>query len=143
MICFVKTSPLLSRFFISLFILFIFILSGCSAVQNFQIKNIAKTDIDDVTEIHLAQVNNLLKELTIKLYKKNPDELRKIEGSTIDSRLNDIFACPSEINHEELDSKEAVDSILLGFEPDFQGDRVFAVMYGLYTMIHKSYNSKC
>ena len=143
MIGFVKNSPLLYKIFISLFILFLFILSGCSAVQNFQIKSIAKTDIDDVTEIHIAQVNNLLKELTIKLYKKNPNELKKIEGSTIDSRLDDIFTCPSEINYEELDSREAVDSILLGFEPDFQGDRVFAVMYGLYTMIHKSYNSKC
>ena len=31
----------------------------------------------------------------------------------------------------------------MGFEPEFEGDRVFALMVGLYTMIHKSYNSKC
>jgi len=133
---------ILSKNFISLFFLFIFVLSGCNITPKFNIKDMAKTDIDDVAEIHINQVNNLLKELTIKLYKKNPNELKKTQGSTIESRLNDIFACPYK-NYEELDSQEDVDAILSGFEPQFQGDRVFAVMYGLYTMIHKSYNSKC
>ena len=32
---------------------------------------------------------------------------------------------------------------MLGFEPEFTGDRVFAVMYGLYTMIISSYSGKC
>ncbi len=32
---------------------------------------------------------------------------------------------------------------MLGFEPEYKGDRIFATIYGLYTMIFKSYNSKC
>ena len=80
---------------------------------------------------------------TIKLYKKNPYELQKIQGQTIDSRLNQIFTCPIDKRHKELDFKESADAILLGFEPEFKGDRVFAMMVGLYTMIHQSYNSKC
>ncbi len=143
MIFFVKTRPILYRFFFFFSFFFILVLSGCNTIPKFNIKNMAKTDIDNVAEIHINQVNNLLKELTIKLYKRNPNELKKKQGSTIESRLNDIFACPYKKNYKELGYREAVDAILLGFEPQFQGDRIFAVMYGLYTMIHKSYNSKC
>lgn len=119
------------------------LLSSCSTSSQFHIKDLAKTDIDDVSQIHMNQVYGLVKTLTIKFYKKNPLELQKIKGNTIDSRLNQIFVCSDNKQHEELDFKEGVDAILLGFEPEFKGDRVFAMMYGLYTMLYKSYNSKC
>ncbi len=116
---------------------------GCSSSGQFQIKNLAKTDIDEVSEIHMQQVTFLLRNLTEKLYKKNPAELKKNIDQTIESRLNRIFSCPPDKNMIELGNKDGSDAILLGFEPEYKGDRVFAMMYGLYTMIHKSYNSKC
>ncbi len=116
---------------------------GCSSSGDFHIKNLAKTDIDDVSEIHMQQVAFLLKNLTEKLYKKNPAELKKNEGQTIETRINRIFTCPPDRNIIELDNKDSSDAILLGFDPEYNGDRIFAMMYGLYTMIHKSYNSKC
>ncbi|NOX35825.1 MAG: hypothetical protein GXP56_19205 [Deltaproteobacteria bacterium] len=91
----------------------------------------------------MKRVTSLLKTLTEKLYKKNPYELHKTSGQTIESRLRQIFICPPGKKYKELDFKDSTDAILLGFEPGFKGDRVFALMYGLYTMIHKSYNSKC
>lgn len=118
-------------------------LSGCRSASEFHIKDLAKTNIDIVSEIHMNQASDLLKTLTVKLYKKNPYELQKVQGQTINSRLNQIFICPVIEKHEELDFKDCTDAILLGFEPEFEGDRVFALMVGLYTMIHKSYNSKC
>ncbi len=117
--------------------------SGCSTSSEFHIEDLAKTDIDVVSEIHMNEVVSLLKSLTIKLYKKNPYELHKIYGQTIDSRLNQIFICPVDKKHKELEYKESTAAILLGFDPEFEGDRIFALMHGLYTMIHKSYNSKC
>ncbi len=132
---------IISKFFFTF--LCIFLLSGCSTSSEFHIEDLAKTDIDDVSEIHMHQVVSLLKSLTVKLYKKNPYELQKVQGQTIDSRLNQIFICPVVKKHKELEFKESSDAILLGFEPEFNGDRVFALMVGLYTMIHKSYNSKC
>lgn len=119
------------------------LLSGCGVSSDFNIKNLAKTDIDKISELHLNQVVDLLKTLTEKLYKKNPGELHKVPGQTIDSRLNQIFICPIETGYREIDFKESTDAILLGFEPEFKGDRVFAIMFGLYSMIHKSYNRKC
>lgn len=121
----------------------IFFLSGCSEISKFHIEDLAKTDIDMITDLHIKQVNSLLKTLTEKLYKKNPRELKKALGQTIESRLDQIFICPVDKAYEELDLKESTDAILLGFEPGFKGDRVFALMFGLYTMIHKSYNSQC
>ena len=91
----------------------------------------------------MNQVNSLLKNLTVKLYKKNPNELQKVQGQTIESRLNQIFICPVDKKYKELDFKDSTDAILMGFEPGYKGDRIFALMYGLYTMIHKSYDSKC
>lgn len=91
----------------------------------------------------MQQVTFLLKNLTEKLYKKNPSELKKNDNQTIESQLNKIFNCPPDKNIAELNHKDGSDAILLGFEPEYKGDRIFAMMYGLYTMIHKSYNSKC
>ncbi|MCD4723154.1 MAG: hypothetical protein K8S13_25335 [Desulfobacula sp.] len=91
----------------------------------------------------MHQVVTLLRTLTVKLYKKNPYELQKVQEQTIDSRLNQIFICPVDKKYKELEFKEGRDAILLGFEPEFEGDRVFALMVGLYTMIHTSYNQKC
>jgi len=121
----------------------IFLLPGCSVSSDFQFKNIAKTDIDQISELHMNQAVDLLKTLTEKLYKKNPGELQKVPNQTIASRLEQIFICPIETGYVELDFKDSTDAILLGFEPEFKGDRVFSIMFGLYSMIRKSYNNKC
>jgi hypothetical protein len=117
--------------------------SGCSSLDGLDIRSLAKTNIDEVSEIHMQQVAFILRTLTDKLYKKNPSELRKSRYQTIESSLNRIFTCPPEQSPAELDHKSGTEAILLGFDPGYTGDRVFAVMYGLYTMIHASYNSKC
>jgi len=132
---------IIPKFFLTF--LCILLLSGCSTSSEFHIEDFAKTDIDDVSEIHMHQVVTLLRTLTVKLYKKNPCELQKVQGQTIDSRLNQIFICPVNKKYKELEFKESTDAILLGFKPEYKGDRVFALMVGLYTMVHKSYNSKC
>lgn len=123
-------------------------LTSCqSTTSPFHITDLAKTDINQVSEIHRNQAIELLKDLTQKLYKKNPSELNKSPGQTIDSRIAQIFTCPvvkmTGQEFKTLDFKDSTEAILLGFEPEYEGDRVFAIMYGLYTMIHKSYNSKC
>ena len=115
-------------------------LFSCS---HFDVRNIAKTNVDVISEIHMNQVKEILWILTEKLYKKNPKELQKNKNLTLNKRLNEIFSCPPKTKLKEVESKNSIDAILLGFDPKFKGDRVFALMYGLYTMIHRSYNDKC
>ena len=132
-----------AKFFFGFTLFCVFLLSGCATSSDFKFKNLAKTDIDLISELHMNQSIDLLKTLTEKLYKKNPRELRKVPGQTIKSRLEQIFICPIKKKYAELDFKDSIDALLLAFEPEFKGDRVFAIMVGLYTMIRKSYNSKC
>ncbi len=126
-----------------LIIVILFLLTGCRSASQFNIKDLAKTDINQVTDIHLSQSIRLMKTLTRKLYKKNPSELKKIPGQTIDSRMARIFQCPLSGSFEEINFTSGTDAILLSFDPQFKGDRVFAVMFGLYSMIHASYNNRC
>ncbi len=124
-------------------VFFVFLLNGCTSSTDFQIEDLAKTDINQVSEIHMDQVTTLLKTLTRKLYKMNSQELGKTSGATIDSQIARIFQCPPVQPLNSLGDKESVDAILLGFEPEFKGDRIFAMMYGLYTMVHTSYSKNC
>jgi hypothetical protein len=127
-------------FGIAISILISTITPGCLN-GSFKIKNVAKTDIDMIADSHLNEINALMQELMIKLYKRNPRELEKKPGETIESRVAQIFNMNRALVFEELDNKQVVDAMLLCFDQKFTGDRVFAVMAGLVGMIRYSYNN--
>ncbi|MBP0047870.1 hypothetical protein H9C73_03900 [Marinobacterium sp. AK62] len=119
------------------------LLGGCATngkPRPFQLKNLAKSEIDMVTDLHIQAVNKLARELTIKLYKRNPRELAKNEGMTIERRLELLLGSPRPIKHPELNNLYAEKAIPLAFDPSFNGDRVFALMVGITGMLHASYN---
>jgi hypothetical protein len=118
-------------------------LSGCTGTSDFRIETLAKTDLDMVADIHLDQTVSLLKTLTEKLYHMNARELSKTPGATIDSRIAQIFQCPPLPVSDRPEKNRWAHIILQGFDPDYTGDRVYAVILGLYTMIHESYSGKC
>jgi hypothetical protein len=99
--------------------------------------------MDVVGDTHLNQAVSLLKTLTEKLYHMNSKFLLKIPGATIEDRISQIFQCPPPPFTGGRDLSGWADMIQLGFDPDYTGDRVFAVMLGLYTMIHESYSGNC
>lgn len=96
-----------------------------------------------VSDIYIDQTLTLLKTLTQKLYKMNPGELAKTPGATIDSRIAAIFKCPAPPPEPDLTGRKSIQAMLAGLEPDYEGDRVYAVMYGLFTMLHTAFNNKC
>ncbi|WP_461521792.1 hypothetical protein [Porticoccus sp.] len=113
------------------------LLSGCGN-SPFKVQNLAKTDIDMVADAHYRETELLLKELTVKLYKRNPRELHKVNGQTIDHRVTQIFTAPGKLQFAEL-PVTGTEAIELSVNPDFRGDRVFALMVGLTEMIRASY----
>ncbi len=119
-----------------------FVLYGCAPTE-FHLKDLARTNINQVSEIHFQQMTLLLKVMTQKLYRMNSLELDKTSNATIDSQIDRIFRCPPGQSFDFLEHKQGTEAILLGFEPGYKGDRIFAMMYGLYTMLHTSYNKKC
>ena len=122
------------------FFLVLLFLAGCSG-RPVHIKNVAKSDVDLVADAHLRKMNALMKELTVKLYKRNPRELHK-QPYTVDFRLAQLFGSHRWSSFSELDDKDRIDAILLCFDDTFTGDRVFALMVGLTTMIRYSYNNQ-
>ena len=129
----------LSRLFILLIAVTSAFLGGCAATPS-PLKNLAKTDIDLVADIHIRQLTELLKELTVKLYKRNPVELKKVPGQTIEGRVAQVFGTPGVLLFKELNYSGDIEAMLLCFSEEYQGDRVLAVMVGLTDMIRKTYN---
>lgn len=81
----------------------------------------------------------LVRELTEKLYKRNPGELAKNTGRTIQSRLNQLQSRKGPLNFAELSYRQEVVALELVFDPRFKGDRVFALAVGLGGMLRHAY----
>lgn len=124
-------------------ILFLCLLPAACVSTDFKVETLAKTDVNVVSDIHIAQSVSLLKTLTRKLYKMNSRELAKRPGATVDSRMTALFQCPPSPPDPALNGKKSTDALLLTFDPDYSGDRVYAMIYGLTTMLHTAYNEKC
>lgn len=123
---------------ITLIILIIF-LASC---KNNLLTNIAKTDIDIITEIHVSNAKENIEDLIIKLYKLNPIYIRKNEKfNNVSEVIIDIF---KDIDVKKIDKtgKDNINLILKGFNHDFNGDRIYYICKGLYGMINASYNYK-
>lgn len=104
------------------------------------VAQIAKADIDNVLDVHIKQSQALLRELMTKLYKRNPRELKKSELKLIEEQLVRLFDLEHRWDFPELQSKHDVELIKLAFKEEYNGDRVFAFVSGLMSMIMKSYN---
>jgi hypothetical protein len=133
-----------SRPFLLLFLLPL--LTSCAQVPDkkgghyefFNLDAVAKTDIDMVADTHVKQNIEQLKLLASKLYKRNPREWKKANLPSRHAAISRIFKQP----FPSVNNKRGVDSIRLAFDENYKGDRVFAYIAGLATMLTSSYNEK-
>jgi hypothetical protein len=134
-----------------LVLLFLFSAAGCSQMPSrgdgpkksgFNIKSLAKSDIDEVLDIHVREMRGYLRELMVKLYKRNPRELGKSSYPDINQNINRIFNQVHNWKFPELNNRKSVDAIYLAFDEKYQGDRVFAFIAGLTSMVMTSYGHK-
>ena len=106
------------------------------------ISAIAKTEIDNVIDVHIRESRRLLRELMLKLYRRNPRELQKSELQLPQEHIVRLFDLKHSWDFPELQGQHDVDVIKLTFTDEYQGDRVFAFIAGLMEMIMKSYDYK-
>lgn len=120
------------------------LLNGCASPTNkFEIKNLAKSDIDLVADLHRRTVTLMLQELNTKLYKLNPAELNKVPAETIDSRWSSLSSSASApLKFAELKYLGGIDAMRLAFDDQYTGDRIFALMAGLVDMLNEAYGYK-
>jgi hypothetical protein len=95
-----------------------------------------KNDIDLVTETHQRVVFATLKDLAVKLYKRNPREWKKEGHKSLEDAVTALTSDP----FPSVDGKISTDCIRLAFDEDFHGDRVKAFVAGLETMVLNSYD---
>lgn len=103
--------------------------------NTFEIQSLAKTDVDLVTESHQRVVFSSLKQLAVKLYKRNPREWKKEGHQSIEQAVSALSADPFPL----VEGKSSIDCIRLAFDESYDGDRVKAYVVGLESMIIEAY----
>lgn len=117
--------------------------TGCAQQSSFQMKDLAKSDVDLVADLHRSATLELLQELNTKLYRRNPVQLGKVPAESIESRWQGILNLPPGVEGiEELGGVRSIEAMRLAFSDDFGGDRVFALMVGLSGMLDEAYGFK-
>ena len=109
------------------------------ACGGYQLKNLVKSDIDLVADQFITKTRSDVRELVIMLYTRNPDQLAKIPGMTIEGRLAQLKVHIYKLQFAELEYKQDIDAMNLAFDPNYQGDRVFALIVGLGSMLRQAY----
>ena len=114
-------------------------LVGCSGDKA---KNIGKSDIDIASDTIIKSLDDYLRRLAYELYKINPKELAKLPNINLEQRLTQIIDYPVEVAYQEINNTRQIEAIKLALDNSYNGDRVFALMIGISSMIRYSYNNQ-
>ncbi|WP_305909542.1 hypothetical protein Q9L42_004920 [Methylomarinum sp. Ch1-1] len=117
------------------------LLNACSSSgdvkgRDFEVSSVVKNDIDLVSETHQQIVLASLRELAVKLYKRNPAEWKKEGHRSLQDAVDALASEPFPL----IEGKTSIDCIRLAFDEVYQGDRVRAFVVGLETMVLNSYD---
>ena len=133
--------------------LLIVIISGCAGntldrkdatqYDKGSFNQLGKLDFDRMADYEIRENFESLKTLMIKLYKRNPSELRKTSSDNAEQTANYFFSNPKhKWNIEGINFKQDFDAVYQAFDENFEGDRVLSLIAGLYTMIIKAHGGK-
>ncbi|MBX9849602.1 MAG: hypothetical protein K2X64_09935 [Rhodocyclaceae bacterium] len=122
------------------------LLAGCSTPRGSKTSQLApsqlaKADVDRVSDAHRAQLDASLRVLADKLYRRNPREWKVAGHATHEAAVARIFAVGN-YRLPELGDKVGTQAIVLGLREDYTGDRVAAFVAGLGSMAHQAFNEK-
>ena len=105
---------------------------------------LGKNDFDRMADVEMAENTQSLRNLMLKLYKRNPHELAKSTTDNTEKMVEWVFE--SELQHhfkfKEIDNKQGTQAVFLAFDNNYQGDRVLPFIVGLQTMLLKAHNNK-
>ena len=105
---------------------------------------LTKNDFDRMADVELAENTQSLRNLMLKLYKRNPNQLAKSTSDNAEKMTEWVFE--NELQHhwqfKEIINKQGTDAIFLAFDANYQNDRVLPFIVGLQTMLAKAHGNK-
>ena len=107
-----------------------------------RLSDLGKSDVDQVTEIHLQQARDHLATLMRKLYRRNPSQWRSAGRPSAEFVVRRVFRGPRVPDFVELGRKRGIDAVRLAFEEGYAGDRVLALIAGLAAMLDRAYGDR-
>lgn len=115
---------------------------GSQSQRGFVIENLAKSDVDQVTEISQREALRHLRVLTEKLYRRNPAEFRKAGLPSVEVATEQLFANLATWPTSPLRQSDWERDFRAAFREDFAGDRVHAYMSAMLAMVMTAYDHK-
>ena len=113
---------------------------GGQKETRFDLRYLAKTEIDRVVDADRAEVIAGLRRIAEKLYKRNPKEWKKSGQPSMEAALDRLFS--GRVDFSELEGRQEGAAALHAFSPNYQGDRVLAVIAGLLGMVYAAFEHK-
>jgi hypothetical protein len=99
------------------------------------LNQLGKSDFDRMADVEMRENTESLKALMVKLYKRNPQELKKTTSSPLEKMADWVFDGNHNWKFESIQNKQELDAIFLAFNPEYEGDRVLPFIVGLQTML--------
>jgi hypothetical protein len=108
------------------------------------INQLGKSDFDRMADVEIRENSESLRLLMLKLYRRNPQELKKSTSDPAEKMVNWVFDGYTQHHYlfSEINNLQGTDAIFLAFKPDYSGDRVLPFIVGLQTMLIKAHNGK-
>ena len=139
---------MIKSFVVLLFFLMPFLLNACATrvgpggqrETRFDPRYLAKTEVDRVIDAERAEVLAGLRRIAEKLYKRNPKEWKKSGQPSMEAAVDRLFV--GGVNFPELEGRQEGAAVLYAFSPNYQGDRVLAVIAGLLGMVYAAFEHK-
>jgi hypothetical protein len=103
---------------------------------------LGKNDFDRLADVEMRENTQSLRLLMMKLYKRNPMELKKSTSSTVDEMVDWVFDGDHGWKFEAIHHAQDTQAIFLSFSSDYHGDRVLPFIVGLQTMLIKAHGGK-
>jgi hypothetical protein len=106
------------------------------------LNQLGKSDFDRMADVEMRENTESLKALMLKLYKRNPQELKKTTSSPVEKMVDWVFDGDHNWQFESIENKQGTDAIFLAFKPEYKGDRVLPFIVGLQTMMITAHGGK-
>jgi len=99
-------------------------------------------DMDRLADVEMRENTVSLRLLMLKLYKRNPRELRKSSAVGAEEWVRLVFDRRTDWRFKEINELQGVEAIHQALRFDFTGDRVLSLIVGMQTMLIKAHGGK-